>query len=243
MFFLEQLLGRGEYYDKGVLAKGSTGALSGCALTVFFENIYLLDVDQVLSRRSSYYCRFADDIVAFVEAEDKAREAMDTLGIMITEKGLAFNTSKTAITAPGESFELLGFRIENGDYDISNHSLGKIERKLRLRAGSLVRAERLSKLSSQEAMQKMIRRIDQYFFGSRRGSSELNWVDWSFRILTRPDSLRRLDAVSQDCIRIVGSGGKKTNAKYRVRYAQMRKMGYRTLVHAYYHGFERGEQA
>ena len=88
-------------------------------------------------------------------------------------------------------------------------------------------------------MQRMIDRVDRYFFGVVREERELNWVDWAFRILTRTDSLERIDAWSQECIRFVGSGGKRTGAKYRVRYKDMRRMGYRTLVHAYYHGFER----
>ena len=85
----------------------------------------------------------------------------------------------------------------------------------------------------------MVNRINGYFFGKRRTEHEINWADWAFRILTKPDSLERLDLCAQDCIRIVGSGGKRTNAKYRVRYHDMQQMGYRTLVHAYYHGYER----
>ena len=60
-----------------------------------------------------------------------------------------------------------------------------------------------------------------------------DWVDWSFEVLTGSESLSRLDACAQDCIRIVGSGGKRTNAKYRVRYKDMKCMGYQTLVHAF----------
>ena len=85
----------------------------------------------------------------------------------------------------------------------------------------------------------MIDRVDMYFFGVVREERELNWVDWAFRVLTRTDSLARIDACSQECVRFVGSGGKRTGAKYRVRYKDMQRMGYRTLVHAYYHGFER----
>lgn len=239
LHFFDQLLNRGEYFEKGILKRGSTGALSGCALTNFFENIYLLDVDQMLQERSPYHCRFADDIAVFLETENEAVAVMEELERMLEEKQLRFNESKTMITAPGERFELLGFCIEKGMYDIADNSRKKIERKLLLYAGNLVRQEHMGELAPEDAMRRMIDRIDEYFFGASRRKNELNWADWAFHILTRPDSLRQIDHAAQDCIRIVGSGGKKTNAKYRVRYRDMHRMGYRTLVHAYHHGFER----
>jgi hypothetical protein len=238
LWFFDCLLTRGQYYDAGVLRHGNTGALSGCALTNFFENIYLLDVDDVMREHASYYCRFADDIAVFTETEEQAKEAYDILGRMFSERGLEFNEDKTAITAPGERFELLGFQLENGQYDIAETSMRKVEWKLNHYADKLLRLQRKYGISKEDSMQRMIDRIDRYFFGTERDENELNWVDWAFSVLTRPDSLKRLDRCAQNCIRIAGSG-KKTNAKYRVRYKEMQRRGYRSLVHAYYHGFER----
>lgn len=62
LYFFERLLLRGEFIDKGKLVHEPTGALSGCALTNFFENIYLLDVDELILSKATYYCRFVDDI-------------------------------------------------------------------------------------------------------------------------------------------------------------------------------------
>ena len=237
--FLSFLLLRGEYYDKGILCHGSTGALSGCALTNFFENIYLLDVDDVLIENSAYYCRFADDIAVFTVLEQEAVRAYTILEKMFAERGLSFNTEKTAILPPGTPFDLLGFSVEGGEFHIAETSLRKIEWKLRHYADKLILRQQKGQLTKEEAGQMMVNRINGYFFGKRRTEHEINWADWAFRILTKPDSLERLDLCAQDCIRIVGSGGKRTNAKYRVRYHDMQQMGYRTLVHAYYHGYER----
>lgn len=241
LWFFDCLLTRGQYYDRGVLRHGNTGALSGCALTNFFENIYLLDVDDIMREHAAYYCRFADDIAVFTETEEQAREAYEILAQKFKERGLEFNEDKTAITAPGERFELLGFQLENGEFDIAETSMRKVEWKLKHYADKLLRRQEKYGLSKEESIQRMIDRIDRYFFGIVRDDNELNWVDWAFSVLTRPDSLKRLDSCAQNCIRIAGSG-KKTNAKYRVRYKDMQRRGYRTLVHAYYHGFERREE-
>lgn len=237
--FMTFLLERGCYYNQDLLCQGSTGALSGCALTNFFENIYLLDVDVFLMENSSYYCRYADDIAVFVEKEEDALYLYRILEEKFEKLGLFYNKEKTMILSPGSPFDLLGFRLDNGEYDIAENSMQKIEWKLTHYARKLVRRQQKGLISASEASQRMVSRIDGYFFGQQREEHELCWVDWAYRVLTRVDSLKRLDACAQECIRYVGSGGKKTNAKYRVRYKDMRKMGYRTLVHAFYHGFER----
>ena len=237
--FVSFLLERGLYYDHGTLCHGSTGALSGCALTNFFENVYLLDLDRFLIDHSTFYCRYTDDIAVFVETEEEASGLYRIIEEHFTALGLTFNQEKTHILPPGSAFDLLGFRLDNGEYDIADNSMEKIEWKLRHYARKLVRRQQRGRISAADAGRLMVNRINKYFFGREREDHELNWVDWAFSVLTRPDSLKRLDACAQECIRYVGSGGKKTDAKYRVRYKHMRRMGYRPLVHAYYHGYSK----
>lgn len=234
--FFRKLLTRGKFYRGNELVEGSTGALSGCPLTTFFENVYLYDLDKYIKAESDYYCRYADDIAVFVPSKEKADAIYAHMEQVFKERGLIFNKDKTTILAPGESFDLLGFNVQGNEFDISEHSLKTIIWKLNHRAKKLVRLQDHYGLSKEETMQKMIDRINGYFFGRDTDNNELNWVDWSFKVLTRCDSLKTIDSCAQECIRYVGSGGKRNNAKYRVRYKTMRRMGYRPLVHAFYHG-------
>ena len=233
--FFQKLLLRGEFYERGKLSKAPTGALSGCALTNFFENIYLLDVDEMIISHSDYYCRFADDIAIFMKTKEETEALLQELRTIFAERGLSFNEGKTEIVPPGGSFELLGFNVEGKEYNIAESSLNKIEWKLRHRAKKLVRMQRRGWITKEEAEQKMIDRVNDYFFVTDKTKHELNWAAWAFRVITGVDSLKRLDECAQSCIRYAGSGGKSDKSKYRVRYKDMRRKGYRTLVHAYYH--------
>ena len=237
--FFRKLLTRGQYYWGGKLEEGSTGALSGCPLTTFFENVYLRDIDKYIISESTYYCRYADDIAVFVESQEKAQEIYEHVNQLFSERGLEFNVDKTTIVPPGETFDLLGFQVKGDVFDISDHALESIMWKLNHRARKLVRLQWKHGLTKEDTMQRMVNRIDEYFFGRDTDNNELNWVDWSFKVLTRSDSLQKIDSCAQECIRYVGSGGKRNNAKFRVRYKTMCNMGYRTLVHAFYHGVER----
>ncbi len=236
--FFRKLLTRGQFYRAKELESAPTGALSGCPLTTFFENVYLRDIDRYIIEESTYYCRYADDIAIFIESREKAEAIYAHMNELFNERGLSFNKDKTVIVPPGEAFDLLGFQVKGNEFDISPHSLESILWKLNHRAKKLVRLQDRYGLTKEETMQKMVRRIDEYFFGRTEDKNELNWVDWSFKVLTRCDSLRKIDSCAQECIRHVGSGGKRNNSKYRVRYKTMRKMGYRTLVHAFYHGVD-----
>ncbi len=65
--------------------------------------------------------------------------------------------------------------------------------------------------------------------------SELSWCYWFFPVINTADSLREIDAYAQDCVRYLVSG-RRTKARYNVRYGDMKALGYRSLVHAYYEG-------
>ena len=235
--FFAWILSRNMYYRNGKLIKENTGAISGIPLTSFWENIYLLSADEKMREKSVLYCRYCDDIAVFVRTKEEAQECKKILKEMLAEKGLKFNEEKTVIYEPGDDVELLGIKVTGEHFDISEYSLNRIKFKMRHKRDKLLRRIQYKKMSKEAAMNSMIWYYNRYFFGIKRFDKELNWVAWSFPILTREKSLKEIDAYVQDCIRIVGSS-KKSDSKYRVTYKNMKAHGYKCLVHAYYHGYD-----
>jgi hypothetical protein len=62
---------------------------------------------------------------------------------------------------------------------------------------------------------------------------ELTWARWYFPLINTTDSLKVLDRYSQDCIRYLATG-KRTKSAYNFRYADMKEIGYISLVNRYY---------
>ena len=58
-------------------------------------------------------------------------------------------------------------------------------------------------------------------------------MDWYFPVINTAESLGVIDRYAQDCLRFLLSG-KRTKARFSVRYEDMKKLGYRNLVHEYY---------
>ena len=61
----------------------------------------------------------------------------------------------------------------------------------------------------------------------------MSWSHWFFSVINPTDSLEVIDRYAQDCLRVLVSG-KRTKARYNVRYEDLKALGYQSMVHAYY---------
>ncbi|MBQ5529231.1 MAG: hypothetical protein IIT99_02135, partial [Bacteroidales bacterium] len=61
----------------------------------------------------------------------------------------------------------------------------------------------------------------------------LSWSRWFFPVINRTEGLKEIDHYLQQSIRYLATGH-HTKANYRVRYADLKALGYRSLVHEFY---------
>ena len=85
-----------------------------------------------------------------------------------------------------------------------------------------------------------IRFVNNYFFGKDDNDKEINWTKWAFGIINTTKTLEYIDSTVQSLLRSVASG-KTGNARYRISYDELKKAGYKSLVHSYYHYYETKE--
>ena len=235
--FAHWIMTRNEFYRHDKLVKERVSITAGLPIGAFWSNIYLRDMDLDLEPKAILYMRYSDDIAFFTDSDDKAKWALEKIYEHAHRKKLEINEEKTLIYKPGEEAELLGFEILDGGFDIGNYSLKKLTDKLKRYCNRKIRRVSYKKCTRKQIMGDMVRFYNRTFFGKKYDDHELNWVIYAFPIITRTDGLKKIDKCAQDCIRMAGTC-KKTDAKYRIRYEDMVKAGYKNLVHAYYHGYE-----
>ena len=151
---------------------------------------------------------------------------------------LEANEEKTEIIPPGKDFDLLGIKYAPGFQDISDNTYIKASTRIKHRADRLLRKTREGVLSKDEAVSRMAFFVNRYFYGIPEEHG-LSFSEHFFPYITSVERLKKLDHLSQDCFRVLATG-RHTNAKYRFRYSDIRKLGYVPLVHAYYSRFSRG---
>ena len=231
--FLYWLLKRNLYYERGTLHNERVSIIPGTPIGAFLNNVYLSQMDYYIDSHSKLYMRYADDIAVFVDSKEEAEELKDYIISTMQELKLQINDDKTHIYEPGESFSILGIKVSESEYDIAPVSLDKILFKIKKKAKKLVKKVRNKEITKDVAMQAMVKYINNYFYNANRNLRELCWIKWAFGIISTDKTLKIIDKCAQDCIREVGTG-KTSNAKYRIRYSDIRNAGYKSLVHEFY---------
>ncbi len=231
--FFAWLLKRKQYLLDGELCEGDTAALPGCPIHNFFTNLYLADMDHLISPRCALYARYSDDIIMFVKTKEEAEENYRLLMEEFEKNGLkAHEDDKTGLYEPGKPFEYLGFRFEGGEVDIAKASLHKLKRRMRIRAKRIGLDKKKRFATPIEKAKHLIWLNHRAFYG-KPDSNELSWDRWAFPVITRTDALHELDLYSQRCIRFLLSG-KWSDCQYRISYDTLKNLGYESLVRAYY---------
>ncbi|MDQ4089702.1 MAG: reverse transcriptase domain-containing protein, partial [Actinomycetota bacterium] len=117
-----------------VIDGGRKGVMAGTPLAPLLATLYLRELDDEVAGAGATYARYSDDIVALAppgELGDLSR----LIRARLAERGLEVNESKSAVAAPGEPWDFLGFRYDAGAIRLAPLT----ERKLRARSTRLAR--------------------------------------------------------------------------------------------------------
>ena len=231
---LKFLLLRRECIDKdGNVVHCEPGGMGGIPVANCFMNVYLTDVDRYFYPRAPLYSRYSDDVVILARDRAEAEAYRARFLAFLEERQLSTNPEKTRLVPPGEPVEILGYKVTGGVIDISDHAMMKIKRKLRIRSKRILRYKKQNHMTDAQAAEWMISYCNYALFGNGK-KHELSWARWYFPVLTTVDGLREIDRYVQDAIRYVTCGTMR-DSRYRIHYDDLRSLGYRNLVHAYYH--------
>ncbi len=223
--------------EERVLAGNGTvreekGIMAGTPLSAFYANLYLRALDRHFARLGVPYARYSDDIILFAPDRAGAEERAGEVRAILAEHGLSLNPAKESFFDPAEGWVFLGFRCRGSVIDIAPVSLEKIKGKMRRKARALMRWKDRRGCSGEKAAAAFIRVFDRKLLESPP-DNDLSWKSWFFPLITTTDSLRAIDRYAQDCLRWLLSG-KRTKSRYDVRYEDLKRLGYRSLVHEYY---------
>jgi RNA-directed DNA polymerase len=112
----------------------SQGTPQGGVLSPLLSNIYLHPLDKLMKENGIRMVRYADDFVIMCKSQEEAEEAYNKVKTWVNDNGLTLHPEKTHIgncKSPGEGFEFLGYRFENGKRTVRKKSLTKFKDKVR----------------------------------------------------------------------------------------------------------------
>lgn len=230
--FLASLLEEKNVLDRGRPREERKGIMAGTPLSSFYANLYLSELDRHFAEEGTIYARYSDDIIIFAETEE-AREAHAEFIIdFLKDMGLEVNPKKEERFEPGEGFTFLGFRCGGDRVDIASATVKKLKAKMRRKRDALARWSKREGIAPEKAAKAFIRIFNRKLLESPR-DNELSWSSWFFPVINTSESLKDIDVYAEDCLRYLLSG-KHTKARFNVRYEELKKLGFRSLVNEYY---------
>ena len=230
--FLSGLLLEPRVLEKGSVLTEQKGIMAGTPLSAFYANLFLRELDWEFASAGIPYARYSDDIILFSPTEAETQALAARLREGLSARGLALNPAKETFYTPESGWTFLGFCCKNGEIDIAPATLDKLKAKMRRKTRALARWRDRTGNTGEQAASAFIRIFNRKLLEMPTGS-ELSWSSWFFSVITTTESLHGIDLYAQDCLRFLISG-KRTKARYNVRYEDLKALGYRSLVHAYY---------
>ena len=230
--FFERILTDGRALSDGIVVRENRGVMAGTPTSPFLADVYLMDVDRHFADAGVVYARYSDDIILFAPDRESLEEHKAVLLGYLEEYHLEVNPEKEHLYGPDEPFEFLGFRCHGNTIDISGVVRTKMKGKIRRAARSLQRWRAAKGVDAEQAMKALIRKFNAKFFEGNDPDS-LSWSRWFFPVINRTEGLKEIDLYLQQYIRYL-STGRHTRTNYRVRYKDLKALGYRSLVHEFY---------
>lgn len=225
--------------DRRALSGGHTvveehGVMAGTPTSPFLANIYLREVDRHFAEAGVVYARYSDDIILFAPSEAELRGHISRLADFLAQYRLEVNPDKVRVFQPGEAFDFLGFKCLGSRIDIADATRRKMKEKIRRKAHAVNRWRSKHSIPADKAMKGLINYFNRKFYESDDPGT-LTWSRWFFPMINQTEGLREIDRYLQYNLRYVATG-RHNKANYRIRYSQLKALGYRSLVHEFYRG-------
>ena len=230
--FFEKMLtdNRVEYNGETILE--SHGVMAGVPTAPFLADVYLKEVDRYYHDAHVIYARYSDDIIMFAPDRKTLEVYISQMAEFLRRYQLEVNPDKEKIYSPDEAYEFLGFKCFAHDIDISEATKKKMKGKIRRATNSILRWKIRNHIEPEKAMKGLINHFNRIFF-ENDDTESLTWSRWFFPVINKTDGLKEIDHYLQQNIRFLATG-KHNKANYKTNYAQLKQLGYRSLVNEYY---------
>jgi hypothetical protein len=230
--FFEKMLTDNRVVSGGETIVESHGVMAGVPTAPFLADVYLKEVDRYFHDAHVIYARYSDDIILFAPDHETLMAYKAQMADFLRKYRLEVNPDKEKIYSPDDAYEFLGFKCHARSIDISEATKKKMKGKIKRATRSLMRWRIRNHMEPEKAMKGLINHFNRVFFESDDTDS-LTWARWFFPVINQTEGLREIDHYLQQNIRYLGTG-KHNKTNYRTDYAQLKQMGYKSLVNEYY---------
>lgn len=207
---LKNLFNVNRFYFKEELVEMFLSIMPGAAISSFFANYILKDVDEFLQSSTEVYARYSDDLIFFCETQELLDSNVGKLKDLLSLIGLSINDRKVEYLKSDNTLEYLGLSISEDLIDVSSTTMNNIKRVIKNTCKKYRKELELSKNKNVSSnVKKAIQSINRKLYkgilnkDSEHKSSRMSYV---FSNITTDRSLKVLDYYICDCLNYVVTG-------------------------------------
>ncbi|CAA9244360.1 MAG: hypothetical protein AVDCRST_MAG10-1856 [uncultured Acidimicrobiales bacterium] len=216
-----------------VVDGGRKGVMAGTPLAPLLATLYLRDLDGEVAGTGATYARYSDDMVALTPPEDRA--GLERLvRSRLAERGLEVNEAKSAVAAPGEPWDFLGFRYSAGAIGLAPITARKLKARSTRLARGLLRWRERTGASGDRTLAAFLRRTNRRLYGVPGERSDFSWATWFLPMIDGPEGLDALDEHVRREARYAVTGRRTARTRQCVPYESLVAAGHVPLVTAFW---------
>lgn len=152
---IEKYLKQGVMNSLGRWEATDQGSPQGAVISPLLANLYLNEMDHMLSAKGYQCIRYADDFVVLCRSKTEANEALLEVKSWSDQKNLSLHPEKTKLVHHNEGFEFLGYQFIAGRRYVRKKSMKKLRESIKPR----------TKRTNGQSMQQIIDEINPTLFG------------------------------------------------------------------------------
>lgn len=218
--FLKSLCQERRYYTDDGLRYDAPAVKAGSALSNFLANLYLNDVDHIMTQvPNTVYLRYIDSVIILAAEKEALQDQLELYRRLLAGKGLEVHADKTRMGAPGEQLHLGDFVLQSKDKTLLTQDLSGLRKFLRRQAKIDAMPQNINYAEALRHIRSLLAKVNafnQKYFGYHIYHSHKN-------------ILAQVQNMEMEYIRraIAGNG---VHARYSWSYKRLVKLGFRPLV-------------
>lgn len=178
---------------EGNIVEQYCGIRQGNAIGSFLADVILYELDDFMSKKYKFYCRYSDDCVTIHNNPD---EIVKDMNAIIQKYGVSLNPKKVEILYGNRWFKFLGFNVKGGQITLSKSRVKSFQKEIE------ERTVKQRTISPQRALNK----VNSYLY---KGNGTYSWATSVLPIINVEKDIEELNIFVMDCLRACVTGKKK----------------------------------
>lgn len=177
----------------GNLIEQYCGIRQGNAIGAFLADVILYELDDFMSKKYKFYCRYSDDCVTL---HDNPNEVIDDINRIISKYGVSLNPKKVEVLRKDRWFKFLGFNIKGDMITLSKSRLKSFQHEIEMRT---IKQRNITP-------KRALNQVNSYLY---KGDGKYSWSTSVLPIINVQKDIDALNEFVLDAIRACATGKKK----------------------------------